>query len=149
MKILKRILPDVVISEVSEFDDAKIKKLKEKYHIQGMVLDVDETIRFNMSSIPKKNKEWIKQTLESLKIIVVSNGRDPSIKEYLDSLNIEYIPMAHKPLKKSFSEASKRLKLDSENIIVVGNSLLDDILGGKLSNMKTAWVRPKLIDFFK
>ena len=48
MKILKRILPDVVISEVSEFDDAKIKKLKEKFHIQGMVLDVDETIRFNI-----------------------------------------------------------------------------------------------------
>ncbi len=141
MNILKRILPDIIISKITDLDYHKLNELKKKYGIEGLILDVDETLRYNMNPISPINKKWLEQTIKMLKIVVVSNGFDHTIKEVLDLYEIEYISVAFKPLKKSFIKAKRILDIPSQKIMVVGDSYFDDILGGKLNNMVTALIK--------
>ena len=93
------IKPDIQINKVTELDKDAIVNLKQKYGIEGIILDVDETIRKDMKYIPEVNQKWIDSIKEELKIIVVSNGKDGKIEQFFKERKIDYIGIAHKPLK--------------------------------------------------
>lgn len=139
--LAKVIKPDIKIDKVRQLDEEMIKKLKQEYGIEGIILDVDETLRKNMNNIPQCNQEWIEKIKGQLKIIIVSNGKDPSIKKFLEERGIDYIDFACKPLKKNFMKACEKMNVDAEKVLVVGDSLFDDIYGGKRNKMKTVLVK--------
>ena len=137
----QKLKPDIEIDKVTQLDEKMIAKLKQEYVIEGIILDVDETLRKNMNDIPQCNQEWIEKIKGQLKVIIVSNGKDPSIKEFLKERDIDYIDFACKPLKKNFIKACEKLNVGADKVLVVGDSLFDDIYGGKRNNMKTALVK--------
>ena len=137
----KIIKPDIEIEKITDIDEKVISRLKKEYDIEGIILDVDETLRKDMKNIPKCNKEWIEKMRNELKIIILSNGADEEIEKYFKSQGIDYIGFAHKPLKKNFIKSCEKMKLDPEKVIVIGDSVYDDIHGGKKNNMKTALVK--------
>ena len=139
--LFKSIKPDIQVNKVTEIDEEMIAKLKEDHGIEGVILDVDETIRKNMRSIPKVNQEWIQKLKGQLKVIIVSNGRDKSIKKFFEDIGIDYIGFARKPLRKSFLKACEKMKVEPHKVLVVGDRLFDDIHGGQRNNMKTALVK--------
>jgi predicted HAD superfamily phosphohydrolase YqeG len=51
----KFIKPDITIDKVIQLDEKEIEKIKQKYGIDGIILDVNETLRKEMKSIPKYN----------------------------------------------------------------------------------------------
>lgn len=129
------------IEDVTQLDGKMIATLKAQYGIEGIILDVDETIRKNMNKIPRCNREWIESLREQLKIIIVSNGRDLAIEKYFRQQGIDYIGFACKPLKRNFVKACEKMSIEPEKVLVVGNNLFNDIYGGKRNKMKTAWVK--------
>lgn len=137
----KFIKPTIKVDKVTQIDEETIDRLKEEYNIQGIILDIDETVRKNMSSIPKCNEEWIDMIRAKLKVIVVSNGVDGKIEEFMKTRNINYISFAHKPLRKNFKKACDLMGIEPENVLVVGDSLWSDIYGGNRNNMKTIKVK--------
>ena len=137
----KKVHPDIKLSQVTQLTEDEIIKLKEESSIQGIILDVDETLRKNMQMIPKCNQEWIDIVKKHLKIIVVSNGSDTKVGQFFEERNIDYITMAFKPLKSGFKKACKKMEVNPENVLVVGDDLFDDIYGGKRMKMKTALVQ--------
>ena len=137
----KFIKPDMILEKVNQLDQNAIDKLKQQYGIEGIILDVDETLRKEMKNIPKCNKEWIESLKGKLKVIIVSNGKDKKIEQYFREIGIDYIGFAQKPLKKNFLRACKRMNLEPEKVLVVGDSLFCDIYGGKRNNMKTVLVK--------
>jgi uncharacterized protein len=139
--LAKKVKPDITLDTVGELDIKAIEKLKEDFGIEGIILDVDKTLRKEMRDIPKTNKEWIESLKDKIKIIVVSNGKDKKIEQYFQDNGIAYIGFAHKPLKKNFIRACEKMKIKPEKVLVIGDSLFDDIYGGKRNNMKTALVK--------
>ena len=137
----KFIKPDMILEKVNQLDQNAIDKLKQQYGIEGIILDVDETLRKEMKNIPKCNKEWIESLKGKLKVIIVSNGKDKKIEQYFREIGIDYIGFAQKPLKKNFLRACKRMNLEPEKVLVVGDSLFCDIYVGKRNNMKTVLVK--------
>ena len=141
-QVLSKIIkPDIKVENITQIDVEMIAKIKQDYGIEGIILDVDETLRKDMLPLPETSKRWIESIKNELKIIVVSNGIDEKVQEYLQGQDIEYIGAAFKPLKSSFNKACKKLNIDSSKVLVIGDSIIDDILGGKRSNMKTALVK--------
>ncbi len=136
----KVIKPDITLENVRQIDEKMISELKRQYGIEGVILDVDETIRKDLNKIPKCNKEWIEDLRGELKVIIVSNGRDKDIEQFFKGKGIDYIGFAHKPLKKNFVKACEKMGLEPSKVIVVGDSIISDIHGGKRNNMKTALV---------
>ena len=137
----KRIHPDIKIDKVTDLSREEIRYVKQMYNLEGVILDIDDTLRKDMKKIPKCNEEWLNMIKQELKVIVVSNGNDKKIEEFFREKDIDYIGFAHKPLKRNFIKACERLKIQPENVLVVGDSLFDDIYGGKRNKMKTALVK--------
>lgn len=139
--LAKKIKPDIKLETVGALSKEDIRKLKDELGIQGVILDIDETVRKDMNKIPKCNEEWIDMLKDELKVIVVSNGIDKGIENFFILKGIDYIGFAHKPLKKNFIKACEMLGIAPEKILVIGDSLFSDIYGGKRNNMKTALVK--------
>lgn len=137
----RAIKPDITLKEVKQLDENEIDKIKQQYGIEGIIVDVDDTLRKEMRDIPKCNKEWIESLDGKLKVIIVSNGNDRKIKQYFEEIGIDYIGFAHKPLKKNLLKACEKMNLDPEKVMTIGDSLLDDVYGGRRNNMKTALVK--------
>ena len=137
----KIIKPDITVDKVGELTVYEIEKLKQKYGIEGIIIDVDDTLRKKMKSIPRCNKEWLENLKGRFKIIILSNGKDKKIEEYFKEIGVDYIGFALKPLKKNFRRACQKMNLPPEKVFVIGDSLFDDIYGGKRNNMKTVLVK--------
>jgi HAD superfamily phosphatase (TIGR01668 family) len=137
----KIIKPDMTLNKVNELDIQAIEKMKQQYGIEAIILDVDDTLRKEMKDIPKCNKEWIEGLKGKIKIMIVSNGVDRDIEKYFKENGIDYIGFACKPLKKNFLKACEKMNVKPESVLMVGDSLFDDIYGGKRNNMKTALVK--------
>lgn len=137
----KFIKPDMILEKVNQLDQNAIDKLKQQYGIEGIILDVDETLRKEMKNIPKCNKEWIESLKGKLKVIIVSNGKDKKTEQYFREIGIDYIGFAHKPLKKNLLKACEKMNLSPNKVMIIGDSLFDDIYGGKRNNMKTALIK--------
>ena len=139
--LAKKIKPDISLDKVTSLTESDVKKLKENLGIEGVILDIDETVRKDMKSIPKCNQEWIEMLKSELKVIVVSNGVDKGIEEFFKLQGIDYIGFAHKPMKKNFIKACEKRGMSPENVLVIGDSLWCDIFGGQRNKMKTALVK--------
>lgn len=137
----KVIKPDITLDKVTDLSADELEKIKRKYGIEAIILDVDDTLRAETDMIPKANREWIESLRGKVKIIILSNGIDKNIEKYFSDIGIDYIGFAHKPFKMNFVKACQMLGVKPENVLMVGNSLFDDIYGGQRNNMKTALVR--------
>jgi HAD superfamily phosphatase (TIGR01668 family) len=136
----KFIKADMNIKNVREITEEVILKLKNEEQIEGIIIDLDETLRKDMNSIPKCNREWLEMVAKHLKIIILSNGKDDKIEEFFETRGINYIYLAHKPLKKNFLRACEKISVDPKKVVVVGDGIFQDIHGGNKNNMKTIQV---------
>ena len=84
----KFIKPDITLEKVNQLDSNTIDKLKQQYGIEGIILDVDETLRKEMKDIPTCNKEWIESLKGKLKVIIVSNGKNQKIEQYFKEIGM-------------------------------------------------------------
>ena len=139
--LIKAVKPDMKIENVTELTEEMIIMLKQKLQVEGIIIDVDETLRKDMKVIPKCNQEWLEMVMKHLKVVAVSNGRDDKIKDYCEKQGITYISNAWKPLNFGFKKACKIINTEPEKVLVIGDNLVDDIYGGKKNKMKTIEVR--------
>lgn len=138
----KIIGPDFVIDNVKDINLEFVMRLK-SYGIGGIILDVDDTIRRDMMKIPECNQEWIKFMKREFRVVVVSNGYDGKVKEFLDENGIPYIAFAKKPLRDSFLKACEMMGLYPENVLAIGDDFICDIYGSKRCLMRSAVIKIK------
>ena len=138
---LKRFIkPNLTLNQVDEINLELVKKLKSVYGIGGLILDVDETLRKNMMNIPTCNKRWIEFMKQEFKVLILSNGYDEQVKGFANENGIEYIGFAKKPLKRYFLDACNKMGLNPENVLVIGDDIINDIHGANKCGMITAIV---------
>jgi len=75
-------------------------------------------------------------------ITIVSNNNENRVKQFSGPLDIQYIYEAKKPMGRAFRKALKDMKLKKEEVVVIGDQLLTDVLGGNRSGMHTILVVP-------
>lgn len=97
--LAKLIEPDMKFNNILEIDEHRIKDFKENYGIEGIILDVDQTIRNNTRKIPECNKRWIELMKKNFKVIALTNGMCGVAQEYFESMGIDYVYLAFKPAK--------------------------------------------------
>ena len=89
-------------------------------------------------------EEWHDEIVKAgIKTMIVSNSNK---KEKLDSisgkLNVEYIRLATKPLKRGFIKAQKMLNIPFENIAAIGDQIFTDVIGANRCNIFSILVKP-------
>ena len=138
--LYKKIRPDVTLTDVTVINKGIVRAFIDNYGIKGVILDVDDTLRKEFGKIPPCNERWLEDLKGEVQVVILSNGYSKKMQKYFEEREIEYIPFGGKPLKTNFSKICSKMKLNPEQVMVIGNDLFADILGGKRSKMRTALV---------
>ncbi len=123
--------------------------------IKALLLDVDNTM-----SVAHANKtlragvpEWLSLMKENgIPLIILSNAKTKRAKLFADSVGLDVIGLAAKPLPFGYIRAAKRLGVKRKNIGMVGDQIFTDVMGGRLAGVKTILVTditPETTTFFK
>jgi len=119
-------------------------ELLNKNQIKGLILDIDNTLIDFDKNLFEGATKWC-EALKSkgIKMVILSNtNKVHKVKKVAEILDLEYIYFAHKPNKKGFKQAQEILKIEHQNIAVVGDQIFTDVLGGNRSKMFTILTKP-------
>lgn len=118
--------------------------LIKQHQLQGLVLDVDETlVPIRESDTTAEVREWFATLKAQVPIWLVSNNlNEPRIRRIAESLSAPYITGAGKPSRRKLRRAAEAMQLPIEQIAMVGDRLFTDVLAGNRLGMFTILVEP-------
>jgi uncharacterized protein len=138
--MLQQFLPGDYVKSIFHISPEKLKESG----IKGIITDLDNTlVEWDRPNATPQLLEWFKEVKEhGLDITIVSNNNERRVKAFSDPLNIPFIHKARKPMGKAFLKAVKNMNLKKEEVVVIGDQLLTDVLGGNRSGFQTILVVP-------
>ena len=75
-------------------------------------------------------------------MIIFSNATKKRIKPFKDKLNVDALARAGKPNKRNFLKIIKLFKYDLSEVVIIGDQLYKDILGGNKVGITTILINP-------
>lgn len=138
--MLKMFLPGEFVKSIFEINPYKLKER----NIKGIITDLDNTlVEWDRPSATPKLIEWFKEMNDSgIKVTIVSNNVEKRVKDFSDPLRIPFIYKARKPMGRAFRKAINDMQLKKEEVVVIGDQLLTDVLGGNRNGFHTILVVP-------
>ena len=123
--------------------DITIEFLK-KNNIQGLILDVDNTLLDYYKNIPEGIEEWSNNIKKhGIKCCILSNTNKINKVEFIaKKLELPYVYFAKKPSKSGFIKAKNILDIECSNIAVVGDQIFTDVIGANRCKMYSILVDP-------
>ncbi|MBM7645831.1 HAD superfamily phosphatase (TIGR01668 family) [Scopulibacillus daqui] len=138
--MLKHFLPDEHVKSIYEIkpDDLKSKGIK------GIITDLDNTlVAWDNPKATPELIEWLELMKQAgIKVTIVSNNKEVRVKAFSDPIKIPFIYSAKKPLVRAFKRAIKDMGLQPDDVVVIGDQLLTDVLGGNRLGVHTILVVP-------
>ncbi|WP_338470324.1 YqeG family HAD IIIA-type phosphatase [Niallia sp. XMNu-256] len=138
--MLKQFLPSQHVKSILDINPSE---LKEK-GIKGIITDLDNTlVEWDRPEATPLVMEWFEKMKQNqIQVTIVSNNNEARVKAFSDPLEMPFIFRARKPMSHAFIQAASRMNLKKEEIVVIGDQLLTDILGGNRSGFHTILVLP-------
>lgn len=136
----KKLKPTYIYDRI---DKIPLELLKRE-NIKGIFLDVDNTIMDCGGYILDEVSEWILEVKKSgIMICILSNTfNDKKVQFLRKKYDIFGIGCAKKPLLKGFKIAQNILGLEKEKLVIIGDQLFSDVLGGNRFGIKTIYTIP-------
>ena len=134
------LLPDIKLDRVTEITVDYLKK----YHIQALILDVDNTLSTHHGQhLTEGLEEWLDTMRENgIKLTVLSNSTDKRLAPFAAKIGLDYISLGLKPLPFGFYRALKALGTAKGETAIVGDQIFTDILGGNMVGVTTILLTP-------
>ncbi|GGB49818.1 YqeG family HAD IIIA-type phosphatase [Fictibacillus barbaricus] len=138
--MLKHFLPD---QHVQNILDITPEMLVER-GVKGIITDLDNTlVEWDRPEATPELIKWFTSIKEKgILITIVSNNTQHRVKSFSDPVGIPFIYSARKPMTKAFKRALKDMKLKDKEVVVIGDQLLTDVLGGNRLGLHTILVVP-------
>lgn len=138
--MLRQFLPGEYVKSIYHISPKKLKETG----IKGIITDLDNTlVEWDRPNATPKLMEWFKELKDQgMKVTIVSNNNEARVKSFSEPLNIPFIYKARKPMGKAFVKAVKDMNLKKEDVVVIGDQLLTDVLGGNRNGFQTILVVP-------
>jgi len=121
-------------------------EILQKYHLKGLVLDVDETlVPMNETNVSAEVVQWIEQIRQGAVLWLVSNNlSETRIANIASALALPYIHSARKPSRRKLRQAVREMQLPVGQVAMVGDRLFTDVLAGNRLGMFSILVDPML-----
>jgi len=138
--MFERLLPDQMVNSIYDID---LKRLKEQ-NVRGIIADLDNTLV--SAKTPYATPElisWLNRVREAgFKVVILSNNNRKRVGDFAEPLDLPFVHAARKPIGSAFRKALKKLELEPQETVVVGDQLVTDMLGGRRLGMRTILVNP-------
>ena len=132
--------PTIYFDRIYDIDFETLQKLG----VNSLLLDVDNTLTIDKGTAPDpRTVEWIEQMRNlGVKMMIVSNGKSHRLKQFSKKLNLDCFAMAFKPLPFKLKKAVKLISNDKNSVLMIGDQIFTDILGGNTVGINTALLNP-------
>lgn len=134
------LLPDEYLSRLTviDLDDLASRG------VTDILLDMDNTVLpRGTHSVPSDIVEWVEETrAKGFGLALVSNNWHKTAREVADSIGLEIVVKAMKPLPFAFLRACHRFGYRRRQTAMVGDQLMTDIWGARALGMHTILVKP-------
>ncbi|UOR13876.1 YqeG family HAD IIIA-type phosphatase [Halobacillus amylolyticus] len=139
-RMIKKFLPNEHVKSIHDIDP---ENLKEK-GIKGIITDLDNTlVAWDEPDATEEIVNWFRHmNNHGIQVTIASNNNENRVKLFSEPLNTSFIHSARKPLSKAFKKARKDMNVHKGEIVVVGDQLMTDVLGGNLAGLYTILVVP-------
>lgn len=136
----RKFLPSEFVKSVF---DISPERLLEK-GIRGIITDLDNTlVEWDRPDATPKLVNWLKSMKDAgIQVTIVSNNSELRVKSFADPLGIPFIYKARKPMGKAFIKALNTMDVKREEVVVIGDQLLTDVVGGNRIKLHTILVLP-------
>lgn len=138
--MLKRFLPSEHVKSIFEITPEHLKERG----IKGIITDLDNTlVAWNVKDATEEVIKWIdKMESSGIKVTILSNNNEERVRLFCEPMGTPFVFKARKPLAKSFRRAADKMQVPKDAIVVIGDQLLTDVLGGNSAGFKTILVVP-------
>ena len=149
--MIKKLIPDYYYKSVYDMP------LEELYSsgIRLILTDMDNTLISYAQTEPDLAQMELKKKIEALgfEFILVSNSRKHRVDHFATLYDIPYVKFSTKPLKRGIKKAIRKVakgNYKNEEVLLLGDQLMTDVLGGKRCKIKVALIEPidKRTDIF-
>ena len=132
--------PHLKLNRITDIDIEHLKKLG----IQTLLLDVDNTLSTDHGTVMIHGLHaWIeKMRKNGIKLVIVSNAKKERVRPFAEKLNLDFIGLGLKPLPFGYFRGARKVGSSIKNTAIVGDQIFTDILGGRLSGVKTILLTP-------
>ncbi|TGB04233.1 YqeG family HAD IIIA-type phosphatase [Halobacillus salinus] len=133
-------LPNEHVEDVFEINPVDLKNKG----VKGVITDLDNTlVAWDVKDATAEIQEWFKKMNDhGIQVTIASNNKEARVKLFSEPLDASFIYSARKPLSKAFKKARKQMGLNKDEVVVIGDQLLTDVLGGNLAGFHTILVVP-------
>ncbi len=133
-------LPNEYVKSIFDISPSVLKERG----IKGIITDLDNTlVEWDRPDATPELKEWFQSMLNNnISVTIVSNNNKERVEAFASPVDIPFIFRAKKPMVKAFNKALNSMKLKSEEVVVIGDQLLTDVLGGNRLGLHTILVVP-------
>ena len=136
---MKSLIPQRYYKNIFEINYDRLKR----DNIKCLLFDLDNTIApVNIKSLDDKYINLIEELKKDFKVILISNALPKRTKLFANYLNIDYLAMAWKPHKWSYSKIMTKYNLNNHEIATIGDQIFTDIRGANNSNIMGILVDP-------
>lgn len=133
-------MPGEHVASVFDIDPVELKNKG----IKGVITDLDNTlVAWDVPDATEDIRNWFQMMRDhGIQVMIASNNKEARVKLFSEPLDAEFIYSARKPLSKAFRKACKRMGLKKDEVVVIGDQLLTDVLGGNSAGLHTILVVP-------
>ncbi|MHA2611658.1 MAG: YqeG family HAD IIIA-type phosphatase [bacterium JZ-2024 1] len=130
-------------SKWNKIEEIPVEWLKNR--VRGVILDVDNTLlNWGDHAIPQEVIQWLKKVERAgIRICLLSNTWSKKARHVYQRLGFPCIAPALKPLPFGYWKALHHLHLQRKEVLVIGDQLLTDILGARLSGISGLLLPPR------
>ena len=135
----KMLKPHYILNRIT---DITVDFLKEN-GITALLLDVDNTmsVAHGDKTLREGLPEWLSDMKENgISLMILSNAKKERAMRFADSVGLPVVGLAAKPLPFGYIKAAKLMNIKRKNVAMVGDQIFTDIMGGRLSGVKTILV---------
>ncbi|MCH7322185.1 YqeG family HAD IIIA-type phosphatase [Solibacillus sp. MA9] len=134
------LLPNEFVTSIFEVTPEKLANLG----IKGIITDLDNTlVEWDRADATEELVAWFDMMREAgIKVIIASNNNEQRVRTFAEPHGIPFIYRAKKPLGKAYYDAMVKLRLNRNEVAMLGDQLLTDVMGAKRQKIYTFLVRP-------
>ncbi|GAB3050611.1 YqeG family HAD IIIA-type phosphatase [Virgibacillus ainsalahensis] len=138
--MLKFFLPNEHVKSVFDIQPAILKQKG----IKGIITDLDNTlVAWDVKDATPEVVQWFELMRDhDIKVTIISNNNQERVKIFSDPLKTPFVYSARKPLSRAFKTVAKQMGLKKEEVVVIGDQVLTDVLGGNFAGFYTMLVIP-------
>jgi HAD superfamily phosphatase (TIGR01668 family) len=113
-------------------------------NFEALLMDIDNTlVSRETQKISPEIQNWVERlSNQGFKLFLVTNNWHRVVFQTAFELGLPILHKSMKPLPFNFSRALRKLGVNRQNAVVVGDQMMTDVLGARLAGLKVILVLP-------